>query len=181
MLRYQHRLSRDIDIFMDDVKLLGRLSPRLNETPDDPPQYSESANVLRLIYPEGEIDFMAVASVIPGLSRETLAVDGVAGRPAFQATPDIEILAQKLFYRAWAFTGRDLYDFATIARRRPGVLADERLHRACASRLDTLKAAVEAPACREGYASIVAPTLDLGFDDAKALLRRWIEGGALDD
>ncbi|HYA80151.1 MAG TPA: nucleotidyl transferase AbiEii/AbiGii toxin family protein [Methylocystis sp.] len=174
MLRYRHRLSRDIDIFVNDVQYLSYLSPRLNETAGDPLSYSEAANVLRLFYPEGEVDFLAVAPVIPSLKPEPLPIEGFGARAAIPAMPDVEILAQKLFYRAWAFTGRDLYDFATIARCNPGALEDERLRRAVSSRTEMLKASVDAAACAEGYASIVEARLDFDFDEAKRSLLGWI-------
>lgn len=64
MLRYHHRQSRDIDLFIDDVQFLSYLSPRLNDREtSDLLGYSEQANYLRLEYPEGEIDFLTVAPV----------------------------------------------------------------------------------------------------------------------
>jgi len=177
MLRYRHRSSRDIDVFVHDVHYLSFLSPRLSEAVDDPQRYSEAANALRLFYAEGAIDFLAVAPVIPALKAEPFPIDGLpGGRRAVPAMPDLEIVAQKLFYRAWAFTGRDLYDFATIARYNPVVLSDERLKRACADRRVILKASVDAPACAESYAAIVEPQLDLPFEHARETLLRWIEG-----
>lgn len=181
MLRYQHRFSRDIDIFMNDVQFLSYLSPRLSETRDDPMNYSETANVLRLFYPEGEIDFLAVAPVIPSLRPESFSLSDVEARGVIPAMPDIEIVAQKLFYRAWAFTGRDLYDFATIAHCNPAVLNDERLKRACRGKAQMVKASVNAPACAEGYSNIVEPRFGFSFNSAKATLFDWIatvEGSA---
>jgi hypothetical protein len=174
MLRYAHRLSRDIDIFINDVQYLSYLSPRLNETLDDPANYSETANVLRLFYAEGEIDFLAVAPVIPPLEPESFPLGDVEARNVIPAMPDIEIIAQKLFYRAWAFTGRDLYDFATVAHCNPTALNDMRLKRACSGRAETLKASLSLPACAEGYAGIVGPRFGFGFDFAKEALLSWI-------
>lgn len=177
MLRYGHRSSRDIDIFVHDVQYLSLLSPRLNDAADAPRRYSEAANALRLFYAEGEIDFLAVAPVIPAAKSEPFELEGLpGGRRAVPAMPDLEILAQKLFYRAWAFTGRDLFDFATIARRNPAALNDERLKRACADRREILRASVNAPACAESYAGIIEPRLELPFEQARETLLRWIEG-----
>jgi len=173
MLRYRHRVSRDIDIFVNDVQYLSYLSPRLNDAADRPLNYSETANVLRLFYPEGEVDFLAVAPVIPSLGSEPLPIEGVGARAIIPAMSDTEIVAQKLFYRAWAFTGRDLYDFATIARCNPSVLDDKRLRRAIADRVETLKASVNAAACAEGYANIIEPRFDFDFDVAKKTLLDW--------
>lgn len=174
MLRYQHRLSRDIDIFLDDVQFLSYLSPRLNETTSaDTSKYSEAANSLRLFFPEGEIDFLAVAPVFPGLARERLSVDGVAG--AICAMPDIEILAQKLHYRAWAFTGRDLYDFVAVTQYRPQLLECRDLRLVASRKNAALAASLEAPACRAGFEQIVEPALKIDFDAARDKLQEWLE------
>lgn len=57
-----HRLSKDIDAFIDDPQYLTFLSPRLaGEAIWACNAYQESANHLRLVYPEGEIDFIVAA------------------------------------------------------------------------------------------------------------------------
>lgn len=106
--RYHHRHSRDIDLFINDVQYLSYLSPRLNDRNlDDVLGYAEQANHLRLEYPEGEIDFLAVAPVFPGLEPIPERIDGLDG--AIRLMADKEIIGQKLHYRVAAFTGRDLY------------------------------------------------------------------------
>jgi hypothetical protein len=173
MLRYNHRTSRDIDIFVNDVQYLSFLSPRLNDaTRGGTQRYSEAANSLRLFYPEGEIDFLAVAPVFPRLEPESLKIDGVDG--AIFAMPDIEILAQKLHYRSWGFTGRDLYDFAAVAHFRPELLDDEDLLRVAANKAVSLKASLDAPMCRAGFEQIVEPLLKIRFDEAKNALIAWL-------
>lgn len=63
MVHTGHRLSKDIDAFIDDPQYLSILSPRLGgEGIWDHQAYDEAANYLKL-YPEGEIDFI-VASYI---------------------------------------------------------------------------------------------------------------------
>lgn len=173
MLRYNHRISRDIDIFVNDIQYLSFLSPRLNDAAGrDTERYSEAANALRLFFPEGEIDFLAVAPVFPRLAHERMNVEGVDG--AIFAMPDIEVLAQKLHYRSWGFTGRDLYDFAAVTQFRPELLDDAGLRGVASSKAAALKASLEAPACRAGFEQIVAPQLKIGFEEAKAGLIEWI-------
>jgi hypothetical protein len=175
MLRYSHRVSRDIDIFLNDVQYLSFLSPRLNDaTRGGTERYSEAANSLRLFYPEGEIDFLAVAPVFPRLAPESMKLEGI--EEAFFALPDIEILAQKLHYRSWGFTGRDLYDFAAVTHFRPELLDDADLRRVASGRAAALRASLEAPACRAGFEQIVEPALKIGFDEAKGVLVEWIGG-----
>jgi hypothetical protein len=60
MLRYGHRLSKDIDIFVPDPQYLGYVSPRLSDVAAEvATDYVEAAGYVKLIRPEGEIDFVA--------------------------------------------------------------------------------------------------------------------------
>ena len=71
MLRYAHRQSRDIDIFMGDPQYMRFLSPRLNDTIDTwVADWVEGPGWLKLAFPLGEIDFIAAPSVQPPLSRQ---------------------------------------------------------------------------------------------------------------
>jgi hypothetical protein len=115
MLRHRHRLSRDIDIFLRDPQYLPALSPRLNDqaaglTGD----YAESATTLKLVLPDGAIDFIVAPSltdvppvVFPFDERQVL-LDASA-----------EILAKKLFYRAGSLRLRDVLDLAVVLDREP--------------------------------------------------------------
>lgn len=176
MLRYRHRTSRDVDLFIDDVQYLSYLSPRLNDQQSaDMLGYSEQANHLRLEYPEGEIDFLAVAPVFPDLKPVAEQVEGVEG--AVRLMADKEIIAQKLFYRAATFTGRDLYDFVTVAGGRPDLLKDEALRKIVWSRRDALVAALSSPNCERGYKEIDRPSLSVSFAAARSILLDWIGPG----
>jgi hypothetical protein len=60
MLRYRHRVSKDIDIFVPDPQYLGFVSPRLSDVAESVTQdYVEGAGYTKLLRPEGEIDFVA--------------------------------------------------------------------------------------------------------------------------
>ena len=75
MVHAQHRMSKDIDAFIDDPQYLSFLSPRLaGESIWTCEAYTESANHLRLIFPEGEIDFI-VAPRITELPSELKTID----------------------------------------------------------------------------------------------------------
>ncbi len=57
MLRYRHRLSKDIDLFIDDPQLLGFVNPRLSEVAESiTADYQEGAEFVKLLLPQGEID-----------------------------------------------------------------------------------------------------------------------------
>ena len=119
MLRYGHRLSRDIDVFVPDPQWLGYLTPRLNPVAESlTADYDEQAGFLKLYFLEGQVDFIACAHVTP----EPVAPMRLLGRDR-PVQSSAEILAKKIWHRAGAFTARDVYDLVAVARREPGVLA----------------------------------------------------------
>jgi len=64
MLRHQHRLSKDIDIFVPDPQYLGFVTPRLSDVAANVAQdYVEAAGYVKLIRSEGEIDFVAAQNL----------------------------------------------------------------------------------------------------------------------
>jgi len=108
MFRFEHRLSKDIDFFMHDVRWLSLLTPRLNDTTAAmATNYLEQANDLKLVLPHGDIDFVVSAPV-----TDTKAIDSLEfmGR-TFLLEATEEILAKKLFYRPARFQPRDVFDF----------------------------------------------------------------------
>lgn len=110
MFRFDHRISKDIDIFTYDAQALGFLTPRRNPVAEQvAASYEEHANVVKLLLPEGDIDFIVATPMIPSALVETIQV---GGRPiTLDATS--EILAKKLRYRADSFKARDVFDMAT--------------------------------------------------------------------
>ena len=108
MSRFSHRTSKDIDIFLSDPQFLGYFSPRLNDGMDDIGQYEEQAEYIKLIYPEGEIDFIVGSS----LSLDPYVKKEVFGRMVF-CESTVEILAKKIVYRHRDFKTRDFFDLAT--------------------------------------------------------------------
>jgi Nucleotidyl transferase AbiEii toxin, Type IV TA system len=64
MLRYEHRYSKDIDIFVPDPQYLGFVTPRLSEVAQSiSDEHVEGAGYVKLILPEGEIDFVAARNL----------------------------------------------------------------------------------------------------------------------
>src|SRR5438128_4431287 len=73
MRRHHHRFSKDIDIFVPDPQYFGYVTPRLNETAASlTSDYVESGLALKLLFPEGEIDFIASEPLTlrPSLTEE---------------------------------------------------------------------------------------------------------------
>jgi Nucleotidyl transferase AbiEii toxin, Type IV TA system len=110
MWRYQHRASRDIDVFLKNPQLLPHLSPRLNERANAvAADYVEASNYLKLTRPEGEIDFI-VAPDLTERPREHMTIEG---RHLITET-SVEIVVKKAFYRAVDFRLRDVFDCAVV-------------------------------------------------------------------
>lgn len=122
MRRYRHRLSKDIDIFILDPQYLPYLSPRVSPTAEAlTTKYWEQAGFVKLIFPEGEIDFVVSG---PLTSRPALS-ETVLGRAVQVETP-IEIIAKKVQHRGHEFTARDLFDLALVATRERKALSSIR-------------------------------------------------------
>lgn len=126
MLHHQHRMSQDIDIFIDDAQYLAFLSPRLGgETIWNAQAYDEAAHYLKLRYPEGEIDF-----IVSGMITETvvrpfdIAGDAEAGIPDYRFLIEhpVEIALKKLWYRGAELKVRDVFDIAVVAEHHERLL-----------------------------------------------------------
>ena len=114
MLRYQHRISKDIDIFVPDPQYLGFATPRLSdvaaEISDD--YIEESSSYVKLIRPEGEIDFVASPNITsPGFEEWHLKNNLI------KVETGTEIVAKKLWHRGDRATARDLFDLALVIEK----------------------------------------------------------------
>lgn len=119
MLRYRHRLSKDIDIFVPDPQYLGFVSPRLSDVAEAvSDKYVEGPGYIKLLRPEGEIDFVAS----PNLTSDPFEVWELLGRQ-IKVETSAEIVAKKLWHRGDRATARDLFDLALVIEREPLALA----------------------------------------------------------
>jgi len=139
MLALEHRISDDIDLFIRDPQWIGYLSPRLNDRFEDKiTGYDEGATSLKFKFPEGEIDFIVSMSLL-GLPAEH------SDNCSFPLEPIAEVLAKKLFYRGWALTPRDLFDWQTIETKIPADLVHiAAIAQLVSGRLSQIDAALEA-------------------------------------
>ena len=65
MRRHRHRFSKDVDIFIPDLQFLNYFSPRLNgDVESMTTHYIEQHGSLKLIFPEGEIDFVVSGALL---------------------------------------------------------------------------------------------------------------------
>lgn len=119
MLRYGHRLSKDIDIFVPDPQYLGFVSPRLSDAAERvTTDYVEGPGYVKLLRPEGEIDFVAS----PNLTARPFDEWTLLGRTVKVETA-AEIVAKKLWHRGDRATARDLFDLSLVIEREPEQLA----------------------------------------------------------
>jgi hypothetical protein len=134
MFRFEHRLSKDIDLFLHDAQSLTFLTPRLNDFVAALTQtYEEQANNVKLVLPDGDIDFI-VSGAITG-TEPTESLD--FGAYTFPLETPTEILAKKLFYRAESFKLRDVFDLAVATEMDAG--AATRAVAAAAAKRDVLE------------------------------------------
>ena len=123
MLRYQHRISKDIDIFVPDPQYLGFATPRLSdvaaEISDD--YIEESSSYVKLIRSEGEIDFVASPNLTsPGFEEWHLKNNLI------KVETGTEIVAKKLWHRGDRATARDLFDLALVIEKEADALSQAR-------------------------------------------------------
>lgn len=121
MFRYQHRLSKDIDIFVPDPQYLGFVTPRLSDVAAAvTTQYVEDqSSYVKLIRPEGEIDFVAS----PNLTEVPFEIWNIGGHHIRVETA-AEIVAKKLWHRGDRATARDLFDLSLVIEREPEALIE---------------------------------------------------------
>jgi predicted nucleotidyltransferase component of viral defense system len=136
MLRYKHRMSKDIDIFVPDPQYLGFVSPRLSEKAEEiSGEYVEGNGFVKLIRAEGEIDFVAS----PNLTEIPFEVWQLLGQKVRVETA-AEIVAKKLWHRGDRTSARDIFDLSLVIEREPQslVVASEHLVRHRAAFLEQL-------------------------------------------
>jgi hypothetical protein len=144
IFRFDHRVSKDIDVFIHDAQALGFLSPHLNDVAGmGLLEYQEQANALKFILPLGDIDIIVAGNVTREQPGE--ALDFMGRRIPLDTTA--EISAKKLLYRAESFKARDVFDMAVaLALDRPA--ATKALQAAASTRtalLRRLQVLAEAP------------------------------------
>ena len=116
---YNHRLSKDIDIFIDDMQLLNSLSPRFNDISESADDYDEMANYISLAFPEGKVDFIVGSQLTDFKSQKQLFL----GHEVYLEDA-VEIVAKKMYYRGSAAMARDIFDLAVVYSDRPKDIVD---------------------------------------------------------
>ncbi|MBI3043594.1 MAG: nucleotidyl transferase AbiEii/AbiGii toxin family protein [Betaproteobacteria bacterium] len=168
MRRHHHRFSKDIDIFVPDPQYLGYLNPRLNTRAELlTTKYVEQSNSLKLIFPEGEIDFVASAP----LTEDPTITEQLLGRPV-QVETSTEIVAKKVWHRGVEFTARDIFDFAMVTEREPKALW--RIEPVLRDRRDAVLHRIisQDAFLRDAFAELEVLDYRRSFDECVALVRK---------
>ncbi len=92
MLHSDHRLSKDIDAFIDDPQYLGTMSPDVTDVWDCR-TWDKAAHYLKLEFAEGEIDFI-VSSALSDLTTAFHTVD-LTDLPAKRKSPSRSSILRK--------------------------------------------------------------------------------------
>lgn len=168
MRRHRHRVSKDIDIFVPDPQYLGYLSPRLNTAAESlTDSYIEQAGSLKLIFPEGEIDFVASAP----LTRNPAVVETLFGREV-QVETSTEIVAKKIWHRGIEFTARDIFDLAMVSEKEPEAL--QQIKPILRDRRDVVleRIATREAVLREDFAALEILDYRRSYDECVTLVRK---------
>lgn len=165
MLRYRHRLSKGIDIFVPDPQMLGYLSPQLHDK-----THVQEPGFLKVYLPEGEIDFVASGPI----TAQAVRKEKILGREIWVET-SAEIAAKKLWHRAAHFTARDVVDLAVVAKREPRALS--RLKPVLAARRTALleRLAHHQAALREDFAALDLLDFSASFDECLEIVHETLE------
>lgn len=110
MLKYNHRFSKDIDIFFRDPQLLSAVSPRVNDAAEENIlDYAEHTRFTKIQFADGEVDFI----VSPQITNCRPQFEDVLGTKVYVDSP-VEIVAKKIRFRAEEFKPRDVFDLAVV-------------------------------------------------------------------
>lgn len=132
MIHTGHRLSKDIDAFISDPQFLPMLSPRLGgEDIWGCQAYDEAAGHLKLIYAQGEIDFI-VAGAVTDLptERKLIGSSEIGTGLSYQIDVEhpVEIALKKIVYRGALLKVRDIFDIVVVDSRFSELLRDNLRH-----------------------------------------------------
>ena len=117
-LKINHRISYDIDIFLENSAHLRMLSPNRNKASHSiTDRWQEPGHYIKLEREEGSIDF-----IVSGRQTDMAPWSyGFKGRDIPVEHP-VEILAKKLKYRGSRILPRDIFDLLAVHRYDPDIV-----------------------------------------------------------
>ena len=170
MLRYRHRFSKDIDIFIPSPQYFDYGTHHLNETAEEMTgDYTLQAEYLKLQFPEGEIDFV----VSEPLTQDPVIAETVLGRKVMVET-SVEIVAKKVWHRGDRFRARDIIDLALVAEKEPEALKS--ITPVLRDRKDVILARIQASDknLREDFANLEVLEYRRSYDEWVKIVRKTL-------
>jgi predicted nucleotidyltransferase component of viral defense system len=172
MLRIDHRLSKDIDLFVPDPQYLGYVNPSRCDLADEiASAYDAGAEYVKLHLDAGEIDIVAGAS----LTEAPFEIVAYRGRHVRVETC-AEIIAKKMWHRGDRAKGRDLYDLCAVADADPPSIEAALPHFRRHGRAFLAALQDRADVARREYDAIDAigdrRNFDRDFDQARVIVER---------
>jgi hypothetical protein len=116
MLFANPRLSKDIEVFVDDPQYLSVLSPDVTDVWACT-TWDKAANYLKLKYSEGEINFIVAATILdlPPQAKDVDLTDTQLGKTInILVESPVETALKKIHYRATMLKPRDIFDIAVV-------------------------------------------------------------------
>ncbi|MEI7656366.1 MAG: nucleotidyl transferase AbiEii/AbiGii toxin family protein [Actinomycetes bacterium] len=170
MLRYRHRISKDIDIFVPDPQYLGYVNPRLSDLAESiSPNYVEAAGYVKLVLPSGEIDFVAAHNLTDAPFEEW----ELLGRKVRVETA-VEIIAKKMWHRGDQVAARDLFDLALAIQREPAKLTRARAFLMKHREAFLAQLASREAILRESFDAIDALDFNPAFDECAGIVKKFL-------
>ena len=110
-LKFSHRKSKDLDIFIYDPQFLNYISPRLNDLKSIEKllDYEETEKSIKIRYNEGKIDYVINTQI----SNFSPIIHDFENWP-LQVEHPIEVITKKIYYRSHYSPPRDIFDIAFI-------------------------------------------------------------------
>ncbi|MDH6303293.1 putative nucleotidyltransferase component of viral defense system [Polynucleobacter sphagniphilus] len=172
MFRYQHRLSKDIDIFVPDPQYLGFITPRLSDVAAavSTDYVEDQSSYVKLIRPEGEIDFVAS----PNLTEAPFEMWNIGGQHIRVETA-AEIVAKKLWHRGDRATARDLFDLSLVIEREPEALIKAAKFLRKNADLFTSQIAIRASVLKAQFAEIDVLNYKPSYDEAVQRATKFLQ------
>jgi len=106
---FNHRKSKDIDIFINDHQYMGALSPRFNERSERALSYNEDGHCITLSFDEGKIDFIS-STQITDFPAKTQTIFG----HRIAVDDPVEIVCKKIYFRGDRAYPRDIFDLSVL-------------------------------------------------------------------
>jgi hypothetical protein len=171
MRRHHHRLSKDVDIFVNDPQFITYLTPRLNQTAESlTTNYVEDHNFVKLAFPEGEVDFVASAP----LTAAPAKIETLFGTN-FLVETSTEIVAKKVWHRGAEFTARDIFDLAMVVEREPEAI--QQIAPILRDRRDVVRARIAryGPALHESFDLLTVLNYQRSFDECLHIVKNALQ------